>query len=116
MTRPKVLNKLRNKFIYLDNARSQMNVSWGEVYSMDEAPPGTSFTHEEDIGRSEVNSQGKIRQEFFGREGMGEWEIERKRDDSGSLMGVEDCAYTLDSKRWTEEELSEMRDYLDEQT
>lgn len=106
----KRLNKLRSKFRYYDNARSQINVTWGEVYAMDEAPPGTPYFDEREIGRLIiVDPEGRSEFGSRGRE-SGDSEIGIRQDDSGYLSGRDGEAYTTDSTRWTEAEVAEIQD------
>lgn len=102
------LNKRRFKYIYYDNVRSSRNILNGDVYNMEEAPPGTGY---HDVANSRDNDTDERRGQRcrVGRdiddEADDRWRIGDKRfSDVGNIEGQEDSAFTLDSTRWTEEE------------
>lgn len=114
---PKSVNKLRYKYIYYDNARSQLNVKWGEVYAMNEAPPGVAAHTAMNIGRGDDTPEGRTdldRFEDHHRSDPDNYDLEWKRTEPGHEAGRSDEAYTWDSIRWSEQEKAEVGESADD--
>jgi len=104
-----ILNKRRLKYIYYDNVRTSRSILNGDVYNMDEAPPGTGYHDCDTNGRFDDTDERRGQHCRVGRDINVDlddgWRVGYKRNnDVGSMEGQEDSAYTLDSTRWTEEE------------
>lgn len=104
------LSKRRFKYIYYDDARFQLNATT-EVYTMDEAPPGTDYWGEPDSRGAVDSEEGRGSKCLTGRDHDDSddlWRTGDKRDPSfghpDHHPGREDKPYTSDSNRWTEEE------------
>lgn len=98
--------KRRFKYVYCDNARSQLKVKT-DVYTMNEAPPGIDCWGDL-TGRGPDDTderRGPLCKN--GRDTPGDddnWRIDYKRGTDWEYSGKDDSAYTGDSKRWTEED------------
>lgn len=104
------LNKKRFKYVYYDNARTLINVKWGEVYAMADAPPGGALFNDREVGRSiTIDAEGRDEFGTSGRNTGNDVEIQIKQEDFYYLADRDGEAYTGDSVRWTDEEIAQIQ-------